>query len=328
MKHCQIMFGIALVLAGNAVGRAALFFDDFSTAGSAANYTKVETGSNAVTYAFDYSSMGIPPAPKTNDASTLGVKFESNIVSPGAVAAVTLHTVQQFSGPYKVMFDAWVNANGPFPAGGTGSTEFLSAGVGGDGVSVNRTGATGSGAWTAVDGEGQSGIDYRLFRNAGVLEGVAGGSYAAGTQASARSAADPYYLPLNPVGIDVSNLPVQGANNGGPAQQNGTTQPGTFGFAWHQVELDVDPTGGTGGTSKFTWTINGLKIGTLDAGAGAAFPTNGSVTIGYFDPFASFSDNVLLSFGLIDNLTVVVPEPSVVALLLTAAIGLTAARRR
>jgi len=315
-------------LATNAVGQAALFFDDFNTAGSAANYTKVETGANSVTYAFDYSSMGIPPAPNTTDASTLGVKFESNNVLPAAVAAVTLHTVQQFTGPYVVTFDAWVNANGPFPDGGTGSTEFLTAGVGGDGASVNRTGATGSGAWTGVDGEGQSGIDYRLFRNAGALEGVAGGSYAAGTQSTARSAADPYYLPLNPTGINVSNLPVQGANNGGPAQQNGTTAPGTFGFAWHEVELLVDPTGGTGGTAKFTWTIDGLRIGTLDAGAGAAFPTNGSVTIGYMDPFSSFSDNATLSFGLVDNLTVVVPEPGTLALgCLMSLVGLCHRRR-
>ena len=35
-----------------------------------------------------------------------------------------------FTGDYQVKFDMWINANGPFPGGGGGSTEFFTAGVG------------------------------------------------------------------------------------------------------------------------------------------------------------------------------------------------------
>ena len=293
-----------------------LFSDDFNAAGSAANYNAATLGQTAVTYAFDYSTLGIPVAPNTTDASTLGVKFEANI-SSAAAAGVTLHTIQQFTGSYSVRFDAWINANGPFPGGGTGSTEFLTSGVGGDGITVNRVGVAGSGGYFAADGEGGSGIDYRLYK-AITLQDPASLQYAAGSQSTARNATDPYYAAFG--GIDVATLPVQGANNGGPAQQTGTTLTGSFGFAWHEVELLVNATGGTGGASAVTWFIDGVRIGTLDAGIGTTFPSDGSVTIGYADPFASVSDNASLSFGLIDNLAIV-PEPSTYAL---AALGFAA----
>jgi hypothetical protein len=311
-----------LLVPGSAM---ALFFDDFNSAASAANYNVVEFGQNAVTFGWDYSLMGIPVAPKTTDGTTFGVKFESNMTA-NAAAAVTLHTLQSFTGSYAVRFDAWINANGPFPAGGGGSTEFLGGGVGGDGTTVNRTGvgATGSGGWFAVDGEGGSGVDYRLHRDA-TLQAPASGSYAAGTHDTARRWSDPYYAQFG--SINVGELPVQGANHGGPAQQTGVTNPGTFGFAWHEVEIRVDGTGGTGGASLMEWYIDGLIIGTLDAGVGAAFNTDGRVTIGYMDPFASLSDNASLSFGVIDNLQVV-PEPGTLLVLGSGALLLLKRRRR
>ena len=303
-----VLAAVACAALGSAQAQF-LFSDDFNAAGSSANYTAETLGETAVTYAFDYSSLGIPVAPNTTDASTLGVKFEANMTS-GAVSAVTLHSILQFSGSYSVRFDAWINANGPFPGGGAGSTEFLTSGVGGDGSTVNRVGSTGSGGYFAADGEGGSGIDYRLYKGV-TLQDPASLQYAAGSQSTARNATDPYYAAFG--GIDVATLPVQGANNGGPAQQNGTTLTGSFGFAWHEVELLVNATGGTGGASAVTWFIDGVRIGTLDAGIGTTFPSDGSVTLGYADTFTSVSDNATLSFGLIDNLTVV-PEPSTYAL--------------
>lgn len=300
-----------------------LFSDNFNAVGSAANYNAATLGQTAVTFAFDYSALGIPIAPNTTDSSTLGVKFEANM-SAGAAAGVTLHTIQQFSGSYSVRFDAWINANGPFPGGGAGSTEFLTSGVGGDGSTVNRVGVAGSGGYFAADGEGGSGVDYRLYKGT-TLQDPASLQYAAGSHSTARNATDPYYAGFG--GVDVSVLPIQGANNGGPAQQTGTTLTGSFGFEWHQVELSINATGGTGGAAAVTWFIDGLRIGTLDAGIGAAFPSDGSVTIGYADPFASISDNATLSFGLIDNL-VIVPEPSTYALCALGIAGLWLMKRR
>lgn len=226
----------------------ALFSDNFNSVASSANYSFVSTDitSSYPTYAYDYSVMGIPSAPNSGDGSTKGLKLDANVSAPGAAEGLTLHTLTTFSGDFVVKFDAWINVNGPFPDGGSGSTNYLTAGVGGDGVTNNFVANTGKNAWTAVNGENGSGVDYRLYKDAS-LQGVATGQYAAGTAANARNGLSGYYDQFG--NVDVSNFPVQGANNGGPAQQNGTSSKGSFGMAWHTVQLAVDADGGTGGAA-------------------------------------------------------------------------------
>ena len=51
------------------------------------------------------------------------------------------------------------------------------------------------------------------------------------------------------------------------------------------------------------WYIDGLKIATVSA----ASITASNISVGYWDQFASLSDNTNLSFGLIDNLRVEIP---------------------
>src|SRR5262245_45441803 len=258
----------ALTLAALSVHHTALaaplFSDNFNTAASAANYSLVSTDatSSFATYAYDYSVMGIPSAPHSGDGTTKGLKLDANFSTPNAAEAISVFTNASYSGDYRVRFDAWLNVNGPFPDGGSGSTNYLTAGVGGDGTTNNFVANTGFGGWTAVNGENGSGIDYRLYKDA-TLQGVATAQYAAGTAANARNGLNGYYDQLG--NVDVSNLPVQGANNGGPAQQNGTSFKGSFGMAWHEVKLVVDPDGGTGGAASVKWFIDNLRIGTLDA---------------------------------------------------------------
>ncbi len=156
----------------------------------------------------------------------------------GAASGITLHTIQQFTETYIVRFDAWINANGPFPADGTGSTEFLTAGVGGDGITVNRVGVAGSGGYVAMDGEGGSGIDYRMYQGI-TLQDPASLQYAAGSHATARATTNPYYVNAGFGSIDTGNLPVQGDNNAGPAQQNGTTLGGSF--SWLEQPDPITP---------------------------------------------------------------------------------------
>jgi hypothetical protein len=313
MKSSHFAFSAlaALILPGVA-SAVPLFTDNFNTAASSANYAVVTTDptSTFATYAYDYSVMGIPSAPNSG-GSTLGVKLDANFSAPNAAEGITLHTLASYAGSYNVKFDAWLNVNGPFPDGGSGSTNYLTAGVGGDGTTNNFVANTGLGGWTAVNGENGSGIDYRFYKDA-TLQGVATAQYAAGTAANARNGLNGYYDSLG--SVDVSNLPVQGANNGGPAQQNGTSFAGAFGMEWRQVKLLVDANGGTGGAASMQWYVDGLLIGTLDAGANGAFTAAGRVTLGYSDPTANGSDNPPLSFALIDNL-VIVPEPSALALL-------------
>jgi len=317
----------ALLFAGAASAQT-LLSDDFSTGASSVNYAVVTTDatSSFPTFAYDYSALGIPSAPNSGNGSTLGLKLDANFSAPNAAEGLTLHTIASPSGDYRVKFDAWLNVNGPFPDGGSGSTNYLTAGVGGDGATNNFVANTGFGGWTAVNGENGSGIDYRLYKDA-TLQGVATAQYAAGTAANARNGLNGYYDSLG--SVDVSNFPAQGANNGGPPQQTGTSFAGSFGMEWHVVELVVDADGGSAGAASVQWIIDGLLIGTLDAGANGAFTSNGRVTLGYSDPTANGSDNPPLSFALIDNLSITaVPEPQALALGGLALLALAARRRR
>ncbi len=321
-----VLFALSAAIVMSSVSHAALLSDNFNTAASAANYVVVSTDvtSSFPTYAYDYSVMGIPSAPSSGDGSTKGLRLDANFSGTPQAEGITLHTVQSFSGKYTVKFDAWINVNGPFPDGGSGSTNYLTAGVGGDALTNNFVANTGGGGWTAVNGENGSGVDYRLYKDAN-LQGVATGQYAAGTASNARNGLNGWYDQYG--NVDVSNFPVQGVNNGGPAQQNGTSSKGSFGMAWHQVMLVVDSTGGSGGAPLVAWSADGLPLGTLDAGLNGAFNANGRVTLGYSDPTTNQSDNPPLSFVLIDNLRVT-PEPASLGMLGLALVSASMLRRK
>ena len=68
-----------------------LFSDDFNS-DSSADYT-LNTSSNdtKIEFGFDYSTLGIPVAPNTTDASTLGLKLAGNPDDQGE-AEVVSHT--------------------------------------------------------------------------------------------------------------------------------------------------------------------------------------------------------------------------------------------
>ena len=319
---------IGCLLASQSASAAVVLSDNFNSGASSANYTVVSTDltSSFPTFAYDYSAMGIPSAPSSGDSSTLGVKLDANFSAPNAAEGVTLFTNASLSGDYTVKFDAWLNVNGPFPDGGSGSTNYLTAGVGSNGTTNNFVANTGNGGWTAVNGENGSGIDYRFYKDA-ALQGVATSQYAAGTAANARNGLNGYYDSLG--SVNVSSLPVQGAANGGPAQQNGTSFAGSFGMAWHVVQLVVDADGGTGGAASMKWYIDNLLIGTLNAGADGSFSAAGRVALGYSDPTANASDNPALSFAVIDNLTVTaIPEPASIGLGMLGLASMAAAHRR
>jgi hypothetical protein len=316
----------AVVLVAPLAARAAVFSDNFNNAvTSAGNYSVVSTDNTSAfpTYAYDYSAMGIPSAPHSGDSSTLGVRLDANLSGTPQAEAVTLQTLTSFTGDYTVKFDAWINVNGPFPAGGNGSTNYIAGGVGGDGTTNNFVANTGKGGWFAVNGENGSGIDYRLYKDA-ALQGVATAQYGAGTATNARNGENGYYDAFG--SYDIANYPVQGANNGGPAQQTGISDHGSFGMHWHQVTLYVDDNGGTAGAPLTQVFADGLYIGKLDGG----YVSNGSLTLSYSDPTTNQSDLPTHSFALIDNLSVEtgVPEPATIALLVPAGMMLIARRRR
>lgn len=285
------------VVAALTVSGLIVFEDDFDTNSATRWVTHRSSSDTRVTFHYDYSTMGIPPAPHAVGGSTRGVKFEANLTN-AAAAAINLSPLGQiFPGDFKLRFDLWINANGPFPAGGTGSTEYVTAGVGTTGNRVQWTGSgsTADGVWFAVNGEGQAGdtsttSDFNVYAET-TVQTVATGVYAAGTASNARGNGHPYYATAFPGG---RSPPLwQQANY---PQQTGALAAGTVGFAWRQVLLNKQG-------NVVEWFIDGLKIAALTNA-----PLAGSnIFIGYWDPFTSVSDNAALSFGLVDNVRVEVP---------------------
>lgn len=286
--------GASLALPAISFGQ--IFMEGFDTAGSSAAWNVQTTSADtSVMFGWDYSTLGIPEAQPGK--GTFGVRMAANMASPNTVEGVSMvPTSLVLPTNYTVSFDMWINANGPFPGGGAGSTEFGTFGIGANGNQVQWSGAAGQ--TLAVSGEGGSTSDYRF--------------YGSGTLAAGANNTDPYYTTAFP-GQTAPAL--QQANY---AQQNAEPlQDGTMGFAWRKVEIDV------AGTTA-TWTVDGTLLATV-----TDFDGSGNVFLGYYDPFTSVSDNADLSFGVYDNFQVI-PEPSTYAAIFggLALVGAFVYRRR
>ncbi len=268
-------------------------------------------------FSYDYSADGIPPSPNSSGTAR-GVKFTANMVagqSPEAAGQNIVPLGQNVSGDYGLKCDLWLNANGPFPAGGTGSTEFASAGIGlaGDGALVWSGAAPAGPAWFAVSGEGGALQDLRAY--AGITLQGEGPVYAA-SGSPERDNNPPYYATTFPGG---QTPPV--SQTVAHPQQTGALSVRTIGFRWRAVEISKLG-------DEVVWPIDGLPIARL-TGSDHGISLTGNITVGYFDPFNSVSDNAALSFGIVDNVRVeVIPEPSPVALGLLGGVLLLAIRRR
>ena len=274
-----------------------LFADNFD-ANTATNWIQNKsTSDTAVTFNFDYSTLGIPAAPNSLGGTTLGVQMKANL-SLGVVAAVSLSpTNQNFSGDYRLRFDAWINVNGPFPGGGGGSTEFLTAGVGTSGTRTEWTGnVSADGFYFSANGDGGSSstatntADYNAYSGANILRAV-NGIYWAGTDVTARDNGNLYYTTAFPAGAAAPSF-----QQTTYPQQSGSLSPGTLGLAWHDVI--VSKRGGT-----VDWVVDGIRFATI---SNATF-TASNVFVGFWDPFSSLSSNNVINFGLVDNVRVESP---------------------
>ena len=277
--------------------QAVVFADNFDV-NTATNWRYNRSSTDSVTvFSFDYSTLGIPSAPHATNGTTRGLQMKVNLAA-GTVAAVSLSpTNQVFAGDYRLHFDAWINVNGPFPGGGTGSSEFLNAGLGTSGARAEWTGnASADGYYFAVDGDGgvssssTAGGDYCAYSNATVLA-TSSGVYLAGTDTTVRDNTNAYYTNLFPVG---SSAPALQQTN--YSQQTGNLAIGTFGLAWHDVIVSRRG-------SAVDWVVDGVRLAYVPS---ASF-TASNVFVGFWDQYPSLSDNNTLSFGLVDNVRVEVP---------------------
>jgi hypothetical protein len=268
--------------------------------------------SSTATFGFDYSALGIPPSPN-GGGSTLGLRLEANV--PGGAAVFQGVSVSPtggaFNGDFQLRFDLWQNFPGNYPGGGTGSTQLTGAGIGTSGTSAmwpgNANGvlfmATGDGALTTGD--------YRIYP-AGALATPSSGMYAAGTTTSpdVRDSAHPYYASFGGVT--------------GPAAQGytGTTGVGSQGMEWHDVAI-------TRVGNTVTWEIDGILIGTVNAGALTLSGDNFALVQSDINGGTTTVAERPHLFGLVDNVRVtVVPEPTSAALMAVAGAFFLARRRK
>ena len=265
-----------------------------------ANYAQGDSGYE---YAYDYSAYGIPEAPSSaiTNSPTKGLKLYVN-QGGQSVNGISISPYNVgFTGDYRMVFDAWINFNGPLSGGGSGSSEFLGAGVGTSGVEpIWSQGTALEGVWFAVDGDGgfaDTGVpgDWQAWLNTNLLLS-ASGVYAAGTNADARGNFNSYYGGFG--GVPAPEFQVSSY----PTAQTGVTDAGSVGLAWHKFVIAKQGT-------NVTWTVDGRLIANVNI-SGSAMSTN--VMLNYTDQFSSASGGTPdLRFAIIDNFKVeTIPVPA------------------
>jgi hypothetical protein len=351
MKFTSIVSSLAVLLAVSGYSFGAVIYSETFDTDQTANWTFASsiasdtatnnTGSEANVF-FDYSTVGIPSAPNSG-GTTRGMKMESNVIGTGVFSGMSMSpNGVSVTGDFIMTFDMWQNANGPFPGGGSGSTQMTMAGYGSNGTTVQFPGGPiQNSVYFGGTGEGGSGVDYRAYLGNGGFTGtaptqtVAVGStqpdtqknpdgspvFAAGAVAGSTNNSNAFYTPLFPA-------------HGAPAaqttlfsQQTGNTATGVLGMAWNSWKITRIGT-------RLTWQVNGNTLATIDTTMNPGFTYSGdNIFFGQFDINATSTNDAngrSLLFGLVDNIVVdSIPEPATGALLLLslAGFGLVARRR-
>lgn len=273
------------------------------------------TGGEA-NFFFDYSTVGIPAAPSSVGGTTRGLKLEANVPGTGVFSGISVSpNGQSFNSDYVLRFDAWQDFNGPFPGGGSGSTQMTDAGIGTNGTIAQFPGGTLQSALFAASADGGTANDYRAYTAPGAPSADTSGVYAAGSVSGSTNNTNTYYSNFGSRTAPAPQLTLF-------PQQSGSTAAGTQGMAWHVWEI-------TKSGNLVTWEIDDKLIASLDVSS-VAFGGS-DIFLGQFDINATSSTDVNarnLLFGLIDNVTVTtIPEPGT-GLLLLSGLALALRRRR
>lgn len=238
--------------------------------GGACNTPGVECD-GAIEFAFDYSSIGLLPAPNSTGETTIGLGLQVNIFDDGAFdegeAIAVSPIIAALPSEYRITADTFI-----FYGGGAGASEHAVIGINSDQNSVPFTFEP-AGVGTVYHVPHDSGLDdyelpddyYRV--SDGTLTGLYGGAPSLGLE-------DPEVLNIPFVGDD----PI-------------FDDPGYAGNRWFSMELLV-----RGGTATFS--IEGVVIDQFDVSTQAA----GDLLFGVADIFNSVNssnwvvwDNIVVS---------------------------------
>ncbi|MFN0068805.1 MAG: hypothetical protein ACKVYV_14355 [Limisphaerales bacterium] len=271
------------------------FADAFDADSAAAWNVNLGPGDGVAEFAFDYSTVGVPPAPK--GTTTKGLKLQANQASAVFGGLSVSPQGQNFPGDFRLRFDLWQQFNGRLPGGGPGSTQITGAGVGTAGTTPQWPGGTHDGVWFAATADGGSGVDYRAYSPAAPAGYVdASGVFSAGTTTGVRNEAHPYYAGFGGVSAPDAQLALF-------PDQAGVSFTGAQGFQWHDVAIEKRG-------DSVTWTIDGLRIATVVT-TNIAFG-GGSILLNYSDINGGSSSDpnaAAMLFGLFDNVRVELLSP-------------------
>ncbi len=321
----------AMMLMSTSAFGQVLFEENFTTDVTASwTVNNSVSTDNAANFFFDYSTIsGIPAAPNSDplETETRGMQLRTNeFFETFGGFSVSPTGLDLGTGDYVVSFDWWANSIGPFPVGGSGSTQTSTFGVLSAGTTAQEFGVAGSvdGVMFAATGDGNSGADYRAYSSQVNFSYQVGVPAVGEPDLSQTNGVDVYLAPDEDPG-DGSNQrnnsnAYYAALGGGvaaplaqqalfPSSQDATlTKVGSTAFAWHEVEISKIG-------NVVTWSIDALPIARVDTTNFAtgtplatSEPTAGNnITFGQHDVNGSSSgdpNETSLLFSLIDNIKV------------------------
>ncbi len=306
MKKILLATCVGAVGLSMAHGAEVIFSDSFDQ-DTSADWIVIDESLNdipdsTVIFAHDYSSdtfqltrgantetVTVPKNPFAEGDSTIGLKLAVNSDAEGSEASVSLFPRDlEASGDYALQFEMFMSYNGA-AFGGSGSTEYVTMGVGHSGELVafldGNAAIDGDGTFFAVSGEGGASRDFRAY---------AGDGFSSPTFFDEQSERVGF-TDMDGDGIGEYNTFV-----GGPMERVFPFPPhetkGGAGKGW--VRAEVRKVGET-----VSWILNGQVVAQL--GADQALADGNRVMVGYADPFASIADPGAENYAIIDNLRVV-----------------------